>query len=167
MPRSLITLVGLALLEMLVVAPSASAYEVRGYDPDDRLAYGTDPDIRSTILRVEPREDGRYLILVVRAYEVLSDWWRIEVRLDAQGERRAEHIMTLWNADTGGLGCSIHPRRDRDAERGAFHQNGKAARCRVPIRLVKPDKPIRWKLVSESAYGEGERELAPNAGMYG
>jgi hypothetical protein len=168
MRRGVGILIGLALLGAVAVAASpATAFEVRGHDPDDRAAIGGDPDIRSTILRVEPREDGRYLVLVVRAYEELSDWWTIEARLDAQGERRAEHILTLWNADTGGLGCSIHPRRDHDAVRGAFHQNGRAARCRVPIRLVKPDEPIRWKLVSETGYQRGDREVAPNTGMYG
>lgn len=160
------TLVALATVGVLVGTTPALAYEVRGFDPDDRAAIGGDPDIRSTILRVGPTENGRALVLVVRAYETLSDWWTVEARLDAQGERRADHILLLWNADTGGLGCSVRERRDHETERGAFHQNGRAARCRVPIRLVEPDEPIRWRLVSTSGY-DGDLEVAPNRGMYG
>ena len=139
------------------LGPAALAYEMRGFDPDDRKAVGGDPDIRSTILRVGPTEHGRALVLVIRAYETLSDWWTVEARLDAQGERRADHILLLWNSDTGGAGCTIHERRDHETERGAFHQHGRAARCRVPIR---------WRLVSTSGY-DGDLEVAPNRGMYG
>lgn len=158
----------LAVLSVVVGWSPAAAYELRGFDPDDREAVGADPDIRSSVLRVGPGTHGRVLVVVVRAYETLGDYWRIQVRLDAQEGRRADHFMHLWNADTGGAGCWVRERgQGNPSHDGVFRQRGRAARCRVPIRLIRPDRTIRWRLNSPSGYVDGNVELAPDHGMYG
>lgn len=155
-------------LAMVLATPPATAYQIRGYDPNDRRPVGSDPDIRSSVLTVERRGEHRVLVLVIRAYEQLGDYWVIQARLDARGERRADHLMVLWNADTGGAGCSVWERpRRHPADSGHFRQRGRAARCRIPIHLIGPDEPIRWRLVSESGYVDHNPERAPDRGMYG
>jgi hypothetical protein len=171
MRRGLTTVIGVALAALLLM-PSAGACRIVGTDPDDRRPLGSDPDIRSSILEVGPRENGRFLVLVVRAFEEFGDYWTIRAYLDAQGPRRrtdrADHTMVLWNADTGGAGCTVRERgQGNPEERGVFRQNGRAARCRVPIRFIQPDRPIRWRLVSTSGYVKGNVERAPDHGMYG
>jgi hypothetical protein len=167
MRRTSVATVGASLLATLLLIPPAHAGQVRGFDPDDRAPIGADPDIRSSVLSIGPREDGRFLVLVVRAYEDFLDYWVIQARFDTQGERRADHTMTLWNADTGGSGCSVRERgQGNPSEDGIFRQRGRAVRCRVPIRRLEPDRSIRWRLVSDSGYVDGNREQAPDVGMY-
>jgi hypothetical protein len=155
------------LIAVLALPATASAYVDRGSDPDDRASVGYDPDIRATVRKVETGFHGRRLTIVVRAYERFGIYWFIEVRMDARGGRRADTGMRLWNADQSGMGCEVWKRAHRrEALEGAFGQTGDRARCRVPIRLIDPNKRIRWRLVSESGY-DGETERAPDAGWYG
>jgi hypothetical protein len=154
---------------VLAVSSTASAYESRGTDPDDRAVLGSDPDIRATIRRVETGRERRTLAIVVRAYEDFGVWWSMTAPLDTRGGSKIDAFMSLYNADLNGSGCRAYRRGDReDAMEGRFVQSGDRVRCRVPIRVVRPNKRIRWRLVSRSAYDEreSETERAPNSGFY-
>lgn len=155
------------LITVLALPTTASAYVDRGSDPDDRASVGYDPDIRATVRKVKTGSHGRRLTIVVRTYERFGIWWSIDVRMDARGGLRADTGMELWNADQSGMGCWVWKRgHRRDPVKGTFRQRADRARCRVPIRLIDPNKRIRWRLVSESGY-DGETERAPDAGWYG
>jgi hypothetical protein len=156
----------LILVSVMMGSEPVSAYEDIGYDPDDRPTTSSppfgDPDVRSTVRRVERNPNGKVLVLVIRAYEDFSMYWFIDAFLDTRGGGRADHVVHLFNGDTGPVGCSIS-RENRD-RRLHFRQHGKAVFCRVPIRFLEPSKRIRWRLVSETFYEDGEREIAPNGG---
>lgn len=171
MRRSAIALGVVTLATSTLLGPAALAYVDVGHDPDDRAITGSppiggDPDIRSSIRRVEQRRGGRMLVMVIRAYEDFTMYWTIDARLDSRGGRRADKVLHLYNADTGGAGCYVG--RGAQIRSLYFRQVGPTARCRIAIRLLKPTKEIRWRLVSETLYEGGEREVAPNGrGWYG
>jgi hypothetical protein len=164
MKRLLISALGIALTFQ---AGSAFAYQDTGFDPDDRVAMGFDPDIRSTTRFVWRDDQGlRWSKIRFTAYEPLGLYWFVTVRLDSRGGPRLDYIMRLANADQSGRGCSIYPRgKPAQFVRGSFWQGGVAARCRVPLSFVHRTKRIRWKLRSPSGYS-GDVDVAPNGGGF-
>jgi len=148
---------------------AAVGYRDVGYDPNDRPVVGYDPDIRSSLRRVYPTDDGRMLKVKVTAHERLGVWWYMEVFLDTRGGPEPDAKMFLANGDLSGRGCSIATLRGPDHwRRGRFRQHHRWTSCRVRAGFVKPDKRIRWRIVSPSGYEEPESttERAPNHGWY-
>lgn len=162
MRRSAALLIGMGTLWLVSVTGVAAAYEDTGSDPDDRAVLVHDPDIASTTRRVWTKEAGRFLSVLIRAYEEFGIYWGIEARLDSKGGPRVDYTIRLYNADTGGAGCDLYRRTGfNHVARGHFRQAGDEVRCRIRVRDLHPTKRIRWKLISESGYG-GPTEYAPN-----
>ena len=160
-------IVSFALLSLLILpagAGIAAGYEDTGYDPDDRAIVASDPDIASTTRRVWRKHSGRFLSIVLRAYEEFGIYWRVKARLDSRGGPRVDYTLSLFNADHGGTGCNLYRRTDivRELAAGHFQQSGDRASCGIRIRHLHPTKAVRWKLISESGYEDGDIEYAPN-----
>jgi hypothetical protein len=150
---------------LLVPAGNAAAYVDVGYDPNDR-PMRLDPDVRRTVRFVGTKDGRRVLAISIFAFEDLTDWWQVVVRLDTRSGPLADHVMELWNwsGNPGsGRGCSLwRAGHERHQGRGAFRQVGERARCEVFIGRVRPTKVIRWKLTSRRYHVGGITEHAPN-----
>ena len=155
------------ILATLLLTPApALAYRDKGHDPDDRPALGFDPDIRATVRSVWLTEHaGRQLRVKFRAYERLGVWWFVNVRLDSRGGPQVDYVIFLSDQDLGGSGCAIRRGLPGPPVEGSFSQERDRASCRVPARLVRPTKKIRWKLVSPSGY-DGTSDAAPNGSRW-
>ena len=144
-------------VSLVLPAAPAFAYEDRGFDPEDQSDVGI-PDIRSTVRTVRTTDSGRTLRVKFRAYERLSNYWFVTVKLDARGGPKVDHVMNLVNGDTEGTWCLVYPKgHHHESLRGDFVQRRDMARCRVPTSLVHPTKRIRWRLRSID-------DIAPDGG---
>lgn len=160
-----VAVAGMVLITLTAAPRNATAYEDTGYDPDDRAVVGFDPDIASTTRRLWSQDRGRFLSVIVRAYEEFGFYWFIDARLDSRGGPRVDFTIRLFNADMEGAGCALFRRTgSRQVTDGNWRQTGHGTRCVVPIRHLQPTKEIRWKLISHSGYDEeeSETEYAPN-----
>ena len=93
-----VRIVSSALLSLLVLPASAgiaAGYEDTGYDPDDRDIVASDPDIASTTRRVWRKHSGRFLTIIVRAYEEFGIYWSVKARLDSRGGPRVDYTLVL------------------------------------------------------------------------
>ncbi len=127
---------------------------------------GRDPDIRSTTRKLVVNDGRRVLAIVVRFYED-HPRFALEVRLDARGGPRVDHIMSVQSE------CNVWRKgHRRDHTTGTSHLRGDRFVCRVPARVVSPTKSIRWKVRTKvpdgSRRGTGfEIDYAPsNRGWY-
>jgi hypothetical protein len=106
MRRALCIVLG-CLAISLAVTPAIAVVIDRdtGFDADDVPPNGRfHPDIRSTTRKVVARDDGsRVLSIVVRFYE-RDALWPLEIRLDARGDARVDHMASTYvgRATSGG-----------------------------------------------------------------
>jgi hypothetical protein len=166
--RSRLTVALLLYTIILASGDSALAYQDTGFDPDDRSLGESDPDIRSSTRRVEPSQHGRVLSIRVRTYEPFGPFWELRVFLDSKGGRRADYLVLMTQADVAGR-CTLDERGGgQDETIGRLRSRQDVARCRLPARLVDPDKQPRWRIVSpsQSSNPGAETERAPNEGWY-
>lgn len=175
MRRSILA-AGLAVCVVLTVSSPAIAYERIGSDPNESTDFGGNiiRDIRSSILRVEPRENGRVVILVVRSYERFGDGWVITVRMDSRESDAYDRVMIMHPdfSKESPADCSVFTRagysRGERLAKGLFRLHGKAIRCRVPIRFFEPTRTIRWSVLSEEAGDPSAgSDRAPDRGHFG
>jgi hypothetical protein len=156
----------------LATPASAFGYEDTGFDPNDRINNGWDPDIASTTRKVWAAANGhRYLTVTLRAYEDFSLQWYAIISVDSRGGTLRDYRIYIGSTEFSGHGCSVLHRGQhfRHVKAGAFKQRHGWARCRVPLRFVQPNKRIRWKVYSpRSLQIPTSREYAPNhGGWYG
>jgi hypothetical protein len=168
--RAICIVLGCLVAMSLVATPAVAVVIDRdtGFDANDIPPNGhIDPDIRSTTRKLVVRDDGgRVLSIVVRFYE-RHGWWPLWMRLDARGGPRVDHIVSTF-----GDQCYVWPkghRHDGVEVRGNAH--GFRFVCRMPARLVSPEKSIRWKVRTNVPDGSGSEfvmDFAPSdRGWYG
>jgi len=110
---------------------------------------GRDPDIRSTMRKLVVNDGRRVITIVVRFYEE-HPRFGLEIRLDALGGPRADHIMSVVSE------CNVWRKgHRRDHVTGRSHLRRGRFVCRVPARAVSPTKPIRWKVRTTVPDGSG------------
>ena len=115
-----------------------TGYDARDIDPGPA---GFNPDIRSTTRRLSKHGGQRVLAIVVRFYE-RQGGWPLDVRIDANGGPRVDHLMRTFGED-----CFVWAKGNRaDTVQGRGATRGDRFACRVPARLVTPSKSIRWKV---------------------
>ena len=154
--RRLVPVLVSALVIAVASSASASGYRSTGFDPNDRRDRFR-PDISSTTRKVWAAPNGHsYLTVTIRTYKDLPSWWDARVALDSRGGALRDLRMHIWNGGDDGHGCDV------DGKKGSFHQQGRWARCRVPLRYVDPNKRIRWKVVALAAFDVGNPDYAPN-----
>jgi hypothetical protein len=167
----------------VLVLPASTAATVQGedvlyvdvgLDPDDvPIDEGSccqqDPDIRSTRRRVFI-DDGRRLFVNFHTSEPLLGYWKVVVRLDTRGGPRSDARMRIFDDGAGSAGCTVRfgsgPRREGEYHAPNF---GDRASCEVPLKWVRQNKRIRWKLVSRAGVEgtePGVDEFAPDRGWY-
>lgn len=154
---------------ILLLAPvtANAVYRDTGYDPNDMGSIDGYrlPDIRSTTLRVARVDERRILAVIVRSY---GRWrgFHIHVRLDVRGGHRVDALMMLTSA--ADEACIVWLRGHRgDAVRGRFGLRGDRTVCRVPMRMLRPDKRVRWKVTAQAPDGGFDIDYAPdNRGWY-
>jgi hypothetical protein len=156
---------------VLAAAPSATATEIDrdiGFDERDiEPRPGRDPDIRSTVRKLVQHDGRTVLTIVVRFFE-RHPRFGLEIRLDALGGPKTDHIMSVVGE------CNVWRKGHRhDHVTGRMHQRGGRFVCRVPARAVSPTKSIRWKVRTTMPDGsrrdtDFEIDYAPsNRGWYG
>jgi hypothetical protein len=154
----------------LASVPAAGATVIErdiGYDERDiEPRPGRDPDIRSTTRKLVVNDGRRVLAVVVRFYED-HPRFALEIRLDAGGGPRVDHIMSVQSE------CNVWRKgHRRDFTTGTSRLRGGRFVCRVPARVVAPTKSIRWKVRTKVPDGsrlgtEFEIDYAPsNRGWY-
>jgi hypothetical protein len=119
---------------------------------------------RRDVVRHDGRSTFRFTFDVHPAG--LSCCYHAMVKLDTRGDRHADFLIGIFDADMSGHGCSTKAVGARLGSKGHYARGDNWARCRFPLRRVKPDKRIRWKM---KIYAEGERaavDTAPEAGWY-
>jgi hypothetical protein len=132
----------LAALLSPTTAPAAVLDRDTGFDARDvETGSRFEPDISSTTRRLATHEDRRVLAIVVRFYDPVAGWG-LEIRLDARGGPRVDHVMNTFGED-----CFVWPKgHRRDAVQGRAVARGRRFVCRIPARAVSPTKSIRWKV---------------------
>ena len=121
-----------------VVLDRDTGYDARDIDPGPG---GFNPDIRSTTRRLSEHGGRRVLAIVVRFYE-RQGGWPLDVRLDATGGPRVDHLMRTFGED-----CFVWSKGERaEAVQGRGAARGDRFVCRVPARVLRPSKSIRWKV---------------------
>ncbi|MEX1262875.1 MAG: hypothetical protein WEE66_02900 [Actinomycetota bacterium] len=132
-----------------VVLDRDTGYDARDIEPGPG---GYNPDIRSTTRRVSERGGRRVLAIVVRFYG-RQGGWPLDVRLDAMGGSRVDHLMRTFGEE-----CYVWPKGDRaEGVQGRGATRGDRFVCRVPARVVTPSKSIRWKVQTRPP--DGSRRL--------
>ena len=171
MRRTIGPLVSAVILSALLCMPSATAVVLdrdTGFDPDDVDSPSRfDPDIRSSTRKLSTRDGRRVLAIIVRFYE-RDAGWGLGVRLDARGGHRADHLMSTLGQD-----CYVWPSGSRgERVQGRASAHGERFVCRVPARVVSPNKSIRWKIHTHVPDGsrlsrtDFEIDYAPDQGWY-
>jgi len=145
MRRAICIVLGCLAAMSLAATPAVAIVVDRdtGFDASDIPPNGQwDPDIRSTTRKLVVRDDGgRVLSIAVRFYE-RDGRWPLEIRLDATGGARVDHLMRTFGED-----CFVWPKGHRDdGVQGRASARGDRSVCRVPARAVAPTKSIRWKV---------------------
>jgi hypothetical protein len=149
-------------------------YRDTGFDPDDRPATNNccvrDPDIRSSTRTVLVDHEGSWLLVKFRTYDYLLGYWTVRVSFDARGGPSKDRRMRLTDNGSGRAHCSFQARAGASWLLGDYRERASSdgARCRVPLRWVRPNKRIRWKLFSPKSLESGKRidEYAPDLGWY-
>jgi hypothetical protein len=150
-------------LVVAVAGPAAAVVIDRdtGYDPRDiEPQQGFQPpDISSTTRRLATVDGRRVVAIIVRFYEQAAS--RAEVRIDAAASPRVDHLMLIGS--TGEPVCYVWAKggRQDQVEGQVGWRRGRIA-CRVPSRLLDPDKAIRWKVRAEASDGGFEPDFAPD-----
>ncbi|MGZ8603073.1 MAG: hypothetical protein ACXWXN_11220 [Actinomycetota bacterium] len=136
-PACFLTLVLGATPAAAVVLDRDTGYDARDIDTESRF----DPDIKSTTRKLSTHDGRRVLAIVVRFYERVAGW-PLEVRLDANGGPRVDHIISTFGEE-----CYVWPKGHRsEGVPGRASARGDRFVCRVPARTVSPSKSIRWKV---------------------
>jgi len=154
--RRLVPFLATALAVALASPASAFGYRATGLDPNDRGGR-LRPDISSTTRKVWAASNGlAYLTVTIRTYRDLPSWFDGRIALDSRGGAMRDFSMHIWNNGDDGHGCDV------DGREGVFRQRGRWASCRVPLRYVRPNERIRWKVVSLAGFDVGNPDYAPN-----
>jgi hypothetical protein len=157
-----VTIVGAVVVATVGAAGATVTERDIRFDPRDieRQSGFQPPDISSTTRRVAAVDGRRVVAIVVRFFE-RSASGRVIVRIDASGGRRVDHRMLIIAfADPG---CWVWPNGDRDAGvSGKVAWRAARIACRVPARVLAPDKEIRWKVRAEAGDGGFEPDFAPD-----
>ncbi|MBA3764687.1 MAG: hypothetical protein H0X05_04165 [Actinobacteria bacterium] len=165
MRRTIGTLLPLCFVVMAVVTPASAVVLDRdtGFDARDVKSDSPfDADIRSTTRKLSTRDGGRVLAIIVHFYEA-DGGWPLEVRLDANGGPRVDHVMRTFDEE-----CFVWPKGRRDdGVQGRGSARGDRFVCRLPARRVSPTKSIRWKVRTSPpedapARGAFEIDYAPS-----
>jgi hypothetical protein len=145
-------------------------YADTGFDPDDvpddqgAESSQRDPDVRSTTRKASARPTGgRSLSIVVRTFERFYGYWTIVVRLDSRGGPHADVRMRLSDDGAGTASCRVRSLSSGVSREGTLRlaSSGDRAVCRTPLRWLRPNKRIGWKLLSRAARS-GVDEYAPD-----
>jgi hypothetical protein len=165
-----VAILGLVLsLGLLGPAQPADAYVDVGGDPQDvgdsECCYA---DIRSTARRVEQFRDGRFLVILVRAYDDLGEGWSLGAYLDSRGRGAADRLVNIGHADTRrGARCNFSDPEFQWIADGVARAHDDMVRCWIPVRYVDATKRVRWFVISqEGADPSAGRDRAPDTGWY-
>lgn len=143
-------------------------YSETGWDQRD-FPEGPSPDIQLTSRRVVKMSDHRVLVIRVRVYRKLGNYWRMQVGLDSRHGNKPDFRMTLVNADLNGAGCYVErkqPKHQLHPPRGRFVQHGKVARCRIRLSTIHPTRHVRWRVRSYSLNHPAHPDRAPTHGWF-
>jgi hypothetical protein len=169
-----VAVVATVLMVMSAAPAAAFAYKDTGYDPDDRPIDKTscrqqDPDIRSTTRKVWTDQRGRvWLSVTLRTFDLFTGYWIVIARLDARGGPLKESRLVMDDPGDNAPGCFWQRMSNHHHHRGNYStvMYGKRATCRVPLRWLRSNKHIRWKLFSpkrlEGTGGLRKVEYAPD-----
>lgn len=180
-------MVAVVALAAAALVPPASAtssarrdavYKDTGYDPndvpvDEGSCCQQDPDVRSSTRKVATNSSGgRSLYITFRTFDSLQGYWTVQVFLDTRGGPQADAKMRMHDTGVGPFRCGVRFLAQGPRRRGKLTLiagGGDRATCRVPLRWVRPTKPIRWRLVSRAGVEgtePGVDEFAPDRGWY-
>jgi len=168
------------LIATLLPAPAAGALYMDDYrdsrsDPDPGPGTGSDDTIRidRTIRSVWTSRDGRRWLTVVVAPFFRGTYMDATVRLDTDGDRSAEYVMTFASRDMEGEGCFVRGGGRRTdghfarLEFGDYPEWAGAVACRVPLSSVEPTARIAWRVGVYGMVADPELfDRAPNVGWY-
>jgi hypothetical protein len=165
--RGLILMMAFAFLTTIASAGSSIAYVDSGTDPQE----GVETDISSSRRWVRHTDEGRRLVVTVGFYSTANNNFSIKITLDSRGGHRPDFFVFADNS-TGQHICRVH-------KYGGSHPvvsscelrvndpvSVQVARVRVAARDVRPDKQIRWRVMS-LPLSDDSTDRAPNAGWYG
>lgn len=161
-------LVSVLVLTLALAPTSAWAYSDWGWDPKDPGDQGTGDSLDLAMTRRDVVRGGGSTFRITFFVHTagLSCCYRATVKLDSRGDRHADYLIGIVDADQSGHGCGVKRVGSRDGWGGRYARGDNWARCRFPLRRVNPDKRIRWKM---RIYQEGLRAVtdsAPETGWY-
>lgn len=165
MPRRAMMLVVSVVVVLTVLLPeTASAFGYKDTGFDEREGKLVNLDIRSTTRKVWASPDGRgWLTIQIRSYEPLGHDWFAEARIDSRDGPLTDYRLRLyWHF--GLEFCGVRHGSSAHWTQGSLIWGGSEdtwAICRVPLHLVRPNKPIRWKVFGINNRNEID-EFAPS-----
>jgi hypothetical protein len=168
MRRSLLAALAATLIVAFLPGPTASAgfgYRDHGTDPDDVEPFEYVVDLRGTTRKVWQDDRGhRWLSITIWGHHRLGSTWEVLASIDGRGGPLRESRLYF-----------IGFRNDRrcewfngqEGETFSIFVDGRRATCRIPLRLIDPNKRIRWRLRSPfpATYGNTV-DHAPDVGWY-
>ena len=167
------------LIASLLPAPAAGALYMDDYrdsrsDPDPGTGSYDTIRIDRTIRSVWTSRDGRRWLTVVVAPFDRNTYVDATVRLDTDGDRSAEYVMTFASRDMEGEGCFVRGGGRRTdghftrLEFGDYPEWVGAVACRVPLSSVEPTARIAWRvgIGTVGVATPGVVDRAPNVGWY-
>jgi len=126
-------------------------------------------DIRSTTRKVWRSHDGRqWLTIRVRSYDLLGGDWFAEARVDSRGGPVTDYRMRL-SSHFGMMFCGVRSKNSIDWVEGTLiggDAGSSWGSCRVPLRLVRPNRPIRWKVFGINDRNEIDEYAPSGRGWY-
>jgi hypothetical protein len=152
---------------LLPDAASAFGYKDTGFDA--REDKRVDLDIRSTTRKVWASQDGRgWLTIRARSYEPMGDEWFAEARIDSRGGPLTDYRVRLYWVFEEGF-CGVRHKRSVNWAEGSlrpFDRHDTWSSCTVPLRLVRPNKEIRWKVFAMTETYEIYEHAPSDHGWY-
>lgn len=143
-------------------ASAAFGYRDTGFDADDAKDA---TDIRSSTRKIWQDQKGhRWLSITVRAYETLGRDWDVLASIDGRGGPVRESRVSFVNIQ-GNIYCGWQ--NGHGGESVPMTQVDRRATCRMPLRLIRPNKRIRWRVRSPGPDTiSDDVDRAPNSGWY-